>query len=364
MQPPQELDSEARCPWCGNPLPDDAEFCPRCGNARRGMWTTITRFRFTLGNNVLAASLVIAAAFAVTYRIVESRALLQTYAAFVGLPLLIGVLTAYLVNPRNGLTATLKITTVILCVLCVLLGEGTVCIIMAAPIFYAVAIIGYALVAGAVKLLDAAGHRHRGGPMIVVLLPFLVAHLTSDRMGIRNPRTITVQSDRMIAAPPAVVWKTLLQADHVATEFPFFLRLGFPLPTGIERQPGGLMRVTFDPGSEPWPGSNVIVSRQFTDESRHCVTFVIIEDGTKLARWLVFQQTHFEIEPAEGGARLRQSTTFQQRMQPGLYWNALESFAMRQMHDYALSHLKRLAEASITERKIVHSSKTARVPSP
>ena len=35
---------------------------------------------------------------------------------------------------------------------------------------------------------------------------------------------------------------------------------------------------------------------------------------------------------------------FRQRMQPGVYWNPLESFAVGQMHSYALSHIKRLAE--------------------
>ena len=88
----------------------------------------------------------------------------------------------------------------------------------------------------------------------------------------------------------------------------------------------------------------MIVSREFQDPANRRLTFVIQNDGTKLARWLTFLRTSFEIEPRADGCRLRQTTAFRQRMQPGVYWNPLESFAVGQMHSYALSHIKWLAE--------------------
>lgn len=340
--------TEPRCVRCRSPLMFGARFCSWCGQPvdNEPHPPTENAVQLTTFNNVLAALLVIATAFAVVYRVNESQGLMQTYATFVGLPLLIGLLTAYLTRPKSGLGMTLKVTTIILCVVCPLLGEGAVCILMAAPIFYAIAAVGYLI---AYSVYTWLGQRWRNGAMVIVLLPFLAAKLTSTPHSIRNPRTMTVQNEVFIAAAPEIVWDVLLHGDLVSSDFPLLLRAGFPLPKKLERRADGSTRLTFDPGSEPWHGTNVIVSQQVADAAHHRLTFVIKEDGTKLARWLTFRRTRFEVEPCEGGCRLRQTTTFRQRMQPGLYWNALQRFFVGQMHGYALSHIKRLSENRIRE---------------
>ncbi len=341
----EQLETETPCGWCGNPLGLQDTHCPRCGNAVTGPLAAGGAFKFNAKNNFVVAMMVVAAVFAVVYRSLESGKLMQTYAAFIGVPLLIGVLTTYLVIPQHGLGKTLKATTILLCVLSTLLGEGMICILMAAPIFYAVAAVGYGIVVAIDKAVRPRGPRGLMMLALIVSVPFAAAKLTSSPTGIRNPRTMTVQNEVFINAPPAKVWNTLLHGQLVSSEFPLFLRLGFPLPTKLNRGPGGVTRLTFDPGSEPWPGTNVIVSQEERDDRRQRLTFVIREDGTKLSRWLTFRKSSFVVLPAGArGSRLRQITTFQQRMQPGLYWNPLQSFAMTQMHAYALTHIKRLAE--------------------
>lgn len=335
-----------RCAWCENPLHTDAKLCPKCGNPTTGITTLRRKFQFTAGNNILVALLFVTAVFAVAYRSIEAGELMQTYAAFVGLPFTVGVLTTYLVRPQSGLGATLKVTTVMLCLVSVLLGEGMVCILMAAPMFYVVAIIGYGVVASISKFFGPRGPGKSMILLVLTALPYLWGVLASNPHDIANARTMTVKNSLFVAAPPSTVWSTLHQGELVSTQFPLFLRLGFPLPTQLERSENGTARLTFDPGSEPWPGANVIVSRETSDKARQSLTFVIQEDGTKLSRWLTFRHTQFAVDSAEGGSRIRQTTTWTQRMQPGLYWNSLQSFAMTQMHQYALSHIKELSEAS------------------
>jgi hypothetical protein len=316
-----------------------AEVCPACGidtpvddRAKRLIW-----------RHTVTTIFLVTAAFVIAYRGVEEAGLMQTYAAFVGIPLLIGVLTTYLSYPKTRTGVTLLGTTIVLCFVAMLLGEGAICILMAAPIFYVVALMGCAIVTFIEDYLNGKG---RGGPAVIVLLPFLLAKLTSSPQGIANPSTMTVQDDIFIAAPPSVVWDRLLHGELVSQQFSPFLRLGFPLPTKLERDGKGEARLTFDPGSEPWPGTNVIISREKRDPAARHLSFVILKDGTKLSRWLTFRDTHFAIEAAPGGSRLRQTTTFQQRLQPGLYWNPLQSYAMTQMHVYALEHIKSLAETA------------------
>ena len=328
-----------QCAQCAHPLSATDHICPFCGVASppdKADETNIWR-------HYISIVLIVTAIFIAVYRGVESMGLMQTYAAFLGIPLLIGVLTTYLSRPKTRVGMTLHITTIVMCLAAMMLGEGAICILMAAPIFYVIALIG----CGIVTLVeDVFGKRGRGGPAVLVLLPFVAAKLTSTPQGIANPSTITVQNQVFIAVPPPKVWSTLLHGPLVSPQFPLFLKLGFPLPTKLERGARGVVRLTFDPGSEPWPGTNVIVSQEQRDAVHHRLTFKIVEDGTKLSRWLTFRRTSFVAEPVAGGCRLRQITTFQQRMQPGFYWNPVQSFAMTQMHAYALEHIKKLAENS------------------
>ena len=80
----------------------------------------------------------------------------------------------------------------------------------------------------------------------------------SAEVGTSAGLTMTVWDEVVLAAPPERVWEIVRHGDLVSHQFPLFLRLGFPLPTRIERDGAGRVHLTFDPGSEPWPGSNVM----------------------------------------------------------------------------------------------------------
>ena len=299
--------------------------------------------QFTPINHFWVVLLVSAVVFTLFYRGTEHFGMMQTYAMFVGIPLVIGVLVAYMTQPKSGLGTTLKVVTILLCVVSALLGEGTICILMAAPLFYAFAAVGYYLVEAVMRRVRP---NRRGGPLAVLIVPFAMAMLTSDRNHIDNPATNTVVDEIFVAAPPDRIMQTIEHSNLVAHKFPVFLNLGFPLPKRMERDPNGITRLVFDPRSEPWPGPNTILSRQTVDSVRHTITYDILEDSTKLARWLTFRRTGFEIVPCPGGSLLRQRTVYEQRMQPGFYWNTVENFAMGQMHGYALRNIKALTEAA------------------
>ncbi len=334
------------CRRCGADLMPEAAFCAQCGQAVERTFAQEPpppgTLQLTRVNHGFVALLIVATVFGVAYHLTHNAGMIQTYAVFVGLPLLIGVLTAYLTRPRSGLGAVIKYTTVILCAVCPALGEGAVCILMAAPIFYGVAILGYYLTIGIAKHF---GPRGNSGTLCLVLLPWLVARMTSTPEAIARPKTMTTTRTVFVAAPPDRVWKTLQRSELVSPSRPLFLRLGFPRPTKWERV-DGTSRLTFDPGSEPWPGTNVIESREVVDARAQRLTFVIERDGTKLSRWLTFIETRFEVTPIRGGCRLRQTTIFRQRMQPGFYWNSLQRYALGQMHRYALEAIRTKATAA------------------
>jgi predicted nucleic acid-binding Zn ribbon protein len=332
----------SRCALCGKEVPEGGAVCEECRRRVNEKPSEASAFPFTPINHFLVTLLVIAWVSAVVYRYIQARQLVETYAMFVGIPLIIGVLCAYTLRPRNSFGLVMKLTTVLICVVAPILGEGMICLLMAAPILYAVAALGYLLAAALDRWFNPPGGR--GGVACLLLLPFLFAELTTGPQGIRNGETLAVSDERFVAARPERAWHALRHGELISPDVPLFLRLGFPLPTRLERLPDGETRLNFDPRSAPRQGTNVIVSRRVTDEQRRRLSFFILEDGTGIARWLMFLQTRFEVEAVPGGCRVRQTTIFRRRLQPGVYWRPLQCFAVSQMHDYALVRIQELAE--------------------
>ncbi|MCW3100531.1 MAG: hypothetical protein JWL77_6149 [Chthonomonadaceae bacterium] len=328
------------CALCGEALTPAGEFCPKCGAESMSLRVRPPRpgLQFTPINHFWVVLLIAGFVFGILYNVLKKTGMVQTYAMFVGIPMVIGVLVAYLSRPESGLGTTIKVVTLLLCAFCPLVGEYSICVLMAAPLFYAFAVCGYFLV-------KWTGPDRRRGPMAILIVPFVMAMMTSDRNHIDNPATNIVTDEIFVAAPPERVMQTIEQSDRVPHDFSAFLKLGFPLPKRLEREPNGLTRMVFDPGAEPWHGTNTIVSQQTTDLLHHTITYTILEDGTKLARWMTFRNIEFEILPRPGGSLVRQHTVYEQRMQPGFYWNTVEDFAMGQMHGYALRNIKRQTEA-------------------
>lgn len=350
-----EGEATPRCAFRGRAIPVGGRVCEVCRPWANGppdapaSEEAPPTSQLTPINHFWVALLLISFISAVVYRYIHQRQLVESWAMFMGLPLIIGVLSAYLIRPRGSFGTAMKVTTILICVVAPIMGEFLVCMLMAAPIFYAVAALGYLLAVGLDRLFNGPGGR--GGMACLLLLPFVAAEVTAGRGGIRNGETNVVSDVTFIAAPPDRAWEALRRGDLISSDVPLFLRLGFPRPTRLERLPEGETRLTFDSSWAPWEGTNVIVSRRRVEARRRRLTFFILEDGTRLSRWVTFMQTRFEVTPVAGGGRsaagchVRQTTTFQRRLQPGVYWRPLQGFAVGQMHAMALSRVRQLAEA-------------------
>ena len=89
-------------------------------------------WRITL--NILFVGVVV---FIIAYKIINKLELQTTSALFIGLPMLVGLLIVNLTRTSTAYGMTVKATIIILCLVAPLLGEGSICILMAAPIFLA-----------------------------------------------------------------------------------------------------------------------------------------------------------------------------------------------------------------------------------
>src|SRR5262245_49298785 len=111
--------------------------------------------------------LTLAIAFAcVMYRVVAARKLEQTALLFIGIPTVLAVLVAMTPKAKTATGGILKATTIALLLSAPLLGEGFICILMASPIFYLVAVI-------VGRLVDAGRARNQTTLSMLVLLGML-----------------------------------------------------------------------------------------------------------------------------------------------------------------------------------------------
>jgi len=90
---------------------------------------------------IAVAALVGAVALAsLAYQGLVAHGLQQTAALFVGLPALLAIVVIFSVTPRTATGVACKAVTVGLLVSILFLGEGILCVVMSAPLFYAIAV--------------------------------------------------------------------------------------------------------------------------------------------------------------------------------------------------------------------------------
>ena len=168
------------------------------------------------------------------YRLLVSHNLQQTSALFIGLPALLAIVVVLTVAPRSAIGVATKAVTVGLLVSLIFLGEGILCVLMSAPLFYFVA------VAIAAMMQRAVGERMTTLRSCAVLL--VVAPLTLE--GVTGATTFnreeTVTVTRIVHASPEAIGRALFAPPRFDRALPFYLRAGFPraLSTRIAQSDG------------------------------------------------------------------------------------------------------------------------------
>ena len=214
-------------------------------------------------NRVRAAALIAAVAIAsIAYKFIFYQQLHQTAALFVGIPALLAIVVVLFVSPRSAKGVACKAVTVGLLVSLFFLGEGALCILMSAPIFYGVAV-GVAAGMTAVR-------RRSDGPVrtlysSALVLTVLIASLEGVSAPLSFARRESVTASKIVHAAAKDVQRAVLEQPRFDRALPLELSIGFPRPTAVQiadgatrwtiRMRGGEMRVN---GIEPRAGDLVL----------------------------------------------------------------------------------------------------------
>lgn len=262
-----------------------------------------------------------AAAASVYYHLLVLGRLEQTSALFIGIPALIAAICVLTPKPESATGTAVKAVTIFLCISGLLLGEGFICILMAAPIFYLVAIV----VGCAMDHNKKRGHLY-SCMVLVFVLPFTTEGTTPTLSFARQEQVV---QERVVAASPQQVEAALLAAPRLDSKLPFYLRLGFPRPVSATvsgARPGDKYVIHFA-GGEGKPGD---LTLEINEHRPGLLSFHAVSDTSHVAHWLKWEESRVEWEPVDPShTRVRWTLRYQRLLDPAWYFKPWERYAVR-----------------------------------
>ncbi|MEU7835253.1 hypothetical protein [Nonomuraea sp. NPDC049129] len=245
---------------------------------------------------------------------------------------MIAVTVALTARPRSTIGMVMASITVALALAGPLLGEGIVCLLMAAPLFYLVGLL--------VALLVDEVRRHRGkGRMNLLLAPLLVA-ATLEGTAVSLPRdnevSVTAGATAANAEQAAAnVERALAAEPRFGPVESRFLSLGFPRPLraeGTGLAVGDTRKIIFTPRRSLGIGAPLeprSMTLRVSERLPGRVVFAVVADTT-LARWLDLRRATFDWR----SGRLTVTLAYRRTFDPGWYFGPLQSYALSEAAGY------------------------------
>ena len=259
---------------------------------------------------------------------------------FIGIPAVLAVAAVLLPRPASATGAILRATTVALLLSAVLFGEGFVCIVMAAPLFF-----GIGLIVGVI--LDTVNRDRRKPPtllscaLLLVITPFSLEGVVP---GFEIARNATVTVERVVDATPAEVEATLASTPRFDRTLPsFFTSFRFPTPgatSGAGLQPGDLRRIEFLHSAHNAGHHPGVLTIEVREHEPQRVRFVAREDTSYLTHWLSWSYADVEWhEIAPGRTRVVWTLSYRRRLDPSWYFGPLERYGVGLAAGYLIDTL-------------------------
>jgi hypothetical protein len=280
---------------------------------------------------------------------------------FIALPFVMGYLAVWIYSRTQNTQMTDVVEIVSYSLTVAGLGivgiavEGVICLLMAAPLAWIIAMFGGMLA----QLIHGRANSPQATPsMLAVMLVSLPVLLGVERVAPPPVPRFQVHTIIEIAAPPEVVWKRLIEFPPLptASEWPFRLGIAYPIEariTGEGLTAGRECRFSTGSFKEPilaWePGKHF--------------AFAVSDEPLLMKETSPYENIHvrhledhdFQPERADfvlvrlptGGTRLEGTTTYQNKMWPGMYWRLWTDAIIHSIHNRVFHHVKALAEADV-----------------
>ena len=290
------------------------------------------RARWAVGAVVITLVVV-----SVAYRALVVHRLEHTSLVFIGLPALAAI-TLLHTRPQTAIGTVNKVIAILLCLSGILFGEGLICILMAAPIFFFVGtIVG-------IVINKLRGHRSPDDPTSgkwrgIVSLAIVPLSIEGVIPALAFNREESVTASRVIEAAPNDIVQAMAQVPRFDRELPRFFRLGFPTPVhagGSGLRVGDERSVMFAHGQHH---NGALVMRVASVDSAS-VVFTLVADSSYITHWLSWEEAVVRWEPAGNGrTRVTWTLSYRRRLDPAWYFAPLERYGVGLAAGYLIETL-------------------------
>jgi len=277
-------------------------------------------------------------AASLTYRAVLFHRLDQTAALFIGVPVTLAIVVIFTTSPKSATGVACKAVTVGLLLSVLVLWEGVLCVVMAAPLFYFVAIV---VTWGAGRLREKT-QSHTTTSLLIVLI---AAPMSLE--GVTNFTTLnraeSVTRSRVVPASPAAVERALFEAPRFDRVLPPYLRTGFPRPIAsrIEQRdtkPRWVITLrggeTFLNGTEPKIGD---LTMALAEQRPGLLRWRAASDTSHMAHFLTFRESIVEWHPIDARTtRVTWTIRYDRGLDPAWYFGPMERYATRLAAGYLI----------------------------
>ena len=280
------------------------------------------------------------AVVSVLYRLLVLGYLEQTALMFVGIPLILSLLLAQTPRPRSTTGVIMKGTTFSLLLFGILLFEGMICILMAAPLFYLVASICAFLINRSRKTQDRKSnwYKDKMNCSCVMVLALMSLEGVSDFLSFNREEEVVVNQELSVSQNEVMM--TLANTPEFdEAKLPLFLKLGFPRPKEVwgEGISVGDERVIHFAGGEGDPGDVVV---RVSESSSNKVVFELVKDESHIDHWLAWKEITWEvITNASGKTELSVSLTYTRKLDPAWYFKPVERYGVKKAGEYFIESL-------------------------
>ena len=272
-----------------------------------------------------------AAVFSVIYRLVVLTKIEQTAILFIGIPLVLSIILANTPKPSSATGSIMKGITLCLLLFGILLIEGVICILIAAPLFYLVgAIIGY--------LVD----RQSSNTRLHCACFFVIGLMSLEGIveALSFDRNESVVIEKIVKHKAEDVLTILSQTPTFDNnQLPIFLKAGFPLPSeiiGSGLNLGDRRHIHFS-GGEGAPGDLVA---EVTESTTTRISFSMISDKSHINHWLTWKSFTWIIAPnSNGTTRVSLEITYTRELDPAWYFKPVERYGVRKSGEFIIDSL-------------------------
>lgn len=270
---------------------------------------------------------VILAVVSLAFRVINDFFYEQTSVLFVGLPALLTILVInYYKTPKTAYGVVFKTITIFLLMSSILLGEGILCVIFAAPIFYGI---------GAVIVYIVEYNKNKKNSKLYSLLVIPVLLVLAQPFGIlEEPEIQSVQTSVILQNDVSI--NSFNKHPDFMKDYPNFFKIGFPEPVGINgtgTSLGDVRNIQFESTTK---GIGTL-SLEVTSKTETSIVFKAVKDNTHINHWLSWKKMKVELVHLDDNkTEVKWTSSYQCELGPHWYFEPLEAFAVKTMNKHLL----------------------------